>query len=381
MTEDQSGEPGGASLDGVTIADFSRVLAGPLATMILGDLGARVVKVERPGTGDETRSWGPPYSDTGESSYYLGVNRNKTSLVIDLKTSDGQRRARELAVTSDVVVENFRPGTMDRYGLGYDELSIENPRLVYARITGFGSGKGVDMPGYDYLVQAMSGLMSITGEPDGPPTKVGVAVVDVLTGLFTVSAILAALFERESSSHGQFIEVSLFESALAGLVNQASSYLTGGVVPQRLGMFHPSIAPYETFATSSDRIVITVGNDDQFGRLCSVLGLDEVANDERWMSNDARVRNRHELHAMLEAALRRASSEEWVDRLTEAGIPCGPINDIEAAFQLADELGLDPVAELARADGSNIRTVSNPIHFSRTPVSYRLAPPRLGEHA
>lgn len=366
-------------MDGLKVADFSRVLAGPLAAMLLGDLGADVIKVERPDSGDDTRSWGPPYSPDGEASYYLAVNRNKRSVVIDLKTERGRRQARDLALEADALIENFRPATMESFGLGYEELAASNPGLVYARITGFGSGPGADLPGYDYLVQAMSGLMSITGEADGSPTKVGVAVVDVLTGLFTSTGVIAALLERERSGQGQFLEISLLGSALAGLVNQASSFLTADVVPGRMGMFHPSIAPYEPFATATEPVVIAVGNDGQFAGLCAVLGLEELAHDERWRSNDARVLNRHELHEAIEGVLVDETSEIWTERLRAAGIPCGPINTIEEAFHLARDLELDPVAVLRRDDGSEVPTVANPISFSRTPVAYRRPPPRLGE--
>lgn len=366
-------------LDGLTVADFSRVLAGPLASMMLGDLGAEVIKVERPERGDDTRSWGPPYSPEGEASYYLSINRNKHSVVLDLKTEQGRKEARRLAVGADVLIENFRPGAMESFGLRYDDLALDNPGLVYARITGFGSGKGADLPGYDYLVQAMSGWMSITGEPDRPPVKVGVAVVDVLTGLYTTLGIVTALFEREQSGRGQFLEVSLLGSALAGLVNQASSFLTAGVVPERMGTFHPSISPYEPFETATDAFVVAVGNDNQFETLSSVLGLPGLAKDERFETNDARVRNRHDLHDLLQRELTGQSRDTWVRRLREAGIPCGPINDIEGAFNLARELGLDPVAVLSRADGTEVPTTANPMRFSRTPVTYRKAPPRLGE--
>lgn len=366
-------------LDGLTVADFSRVLAGPLASMMLGDLGAEVIKVERPERGDDTRSWGPPYSPEGEASYYLSINRNKHSVVLDLKTEQGRKEARRLAVGADVLIENFRPGAMESFGLRYDDLALDNPGLVYARITGFGSGKGADLPGYDYLVQAMSGWMSITGEPDRPPVKVGVAVVDVLTGLYTTLGIVTALFEREQSGRGQFLEVSLLGSALAGLVNQASSFLTAGVVPERMGTFHPSISPYEPFETATDAFVVAVGNDNQFETLSSVLGLPGLAKDERFETNDARVRNRHDLHDLLQRELMGQSRDTWVRRLREAGIPCGPINDIEGAFSLARELGLDPVAVLSRADGTEVPTTANPMRFSRTPVTYRKAPPRLGE--
>lgn len=366
-------------LDGLTVADFSRVLAGPLASMMLGDLGAEVIKVERPVSGDDTRSWGPPYSADGAASYYLSINRNKHSVVLDLKTEEGQKEAKRLAVGADVLIENFRPGKMESFGLGYDDLAADNPGLVYARITGFGSGKGADLPGYDYLVQAMSGWMNITGEPDRPPVKVGVAVVDVLTGLYTALGIVTALFEREGSGRGQFLEVSLFSSALAGLVNQASSFLTAGVVPERMGRFHPSISPYEPFETATDAIVVAVGNDSQFETLSRVLDLPELAGDQRFQTNDARVQNRQVLHDLLQQKLADRSRDAWVEQMREAGIPCGPINDIQEAFHLARDLGLDPVALLSRADGTAVPTTASPIRFSRTPVAYRKAPPRLGE--
>lgn len=366
-------------LDGLTVADFSRVLAGPLASMMLGDLGAKVIKVERPVSGDDTRSWGPPYSADGVASYYLSINRNKHSVVLDLKTEKGRKEAKRLAVGADVLIENFRPGKMESFGLGYDDLAMDNPGLVYARISGFGSGKGADLPGYDYLVQAMSGWMNITGEPDRPPVKVGVAVVDVLTGLYTALGIVTALFERERSGRGQFLEVSLFSSALASLVNQASSFLTAGVVPVRMGRFHPSISPYEPFETATDAIVVAVGNDSQFETLSRVVDLPELASDQRFETNDARVQNRHVLHDLLQRKLADRSRDAWVEQMREAGIPCGPINDIQDAFHLARDLGLDPVALLSRADGTAVPTTASPIRFSRTPVAYRKAPPRLGE--
>lgn len=366
-------------LEGLRVADFSRVLAGPLASMMLGDLGAEVVKVERPENGDDTRSWGPPYSPEGEASYYLSINRNKHSVVLDLKTEHGVKEAKRLVEDADALIENFRPGTMESFGLGYDDLALDNPGLVYARITGFGSGGGADLPGYDYLVQAMSGWMSITGEPDSPPVKVGVAVVDVLTGLFTALGVVTALFERERSGRGQFLEVSLLGSALAGLVNQASSFLTAGVVPRRMGRFHPSISPYEPFDTASDALVVAVGNDSQFETVSRVLGLPELVEDGRFGTNDARVRNRQALHELLQRRLAEQPRDEWMVRLRAAGIPCGPINDIEEAFRLADDLGLDPVALLERADGTEVPTTANPMRFSRTPVTYRKAPPQLGE--
>lgn len=376
MSDETSAPP----LDGLVVADFSRVLAGPLASMMLGDLGAEVVKVEQPGTGDDTRSWGPPYGPDGESAYFLSVNRNKSSVEIDLSTEAGRARARRLALGADVLIENFRAGTAERFGLGYEDLVADNPRLIYARVSGFGSGPGADLPGYDFLVQAMSGLMSITGDPGGPPTKTGVAVVDVLTGLNLTIGVLAALAERSRSGRGQHLEVSLMGSALAGLVNQASSYLTAGVVPERMGNLHPSIAPYEPFATASEPVVIAVGNDGQFRQLARTLGRPDLADDPRWQSNPDRVRHREALHEEIERTLRNEPRDAWIERLRADGIACGPINTIADAFAAAEALGLEPRVEQRRPDGTRVTTTSNPLRLSRTPVVYRHAPPHLGGH-
>ena len=365
-------------LKGIVIADFSRVLAGPLTTMMLGDLGADVIKIERPEQGDETRSWGPPYAADGESAYYLSVNRNKRSIALDLSNEDQRGQAREIAESADVLIENFRAGTMQRFGLDYDALQAENPGLIYCCISGFGNTLGRDLPGYDFLAQALSGLMSITGEPDGPPLKTGVAVVDVLTGLHATIGILAALNERQRSQRGQMIDVNLFSSALASLANQASSYLTTDTVPTRIGNQHPSIAPYETFSTASTPIVIAVGNDGQFRKLCSALDAEAMANDALWLSNADRVKNRKALIIALEMILKSQPHDHWLRLLKNSDVPCAPINTIVEAFELANNLNLDAIQELAHANGATVATVSNPIGFSRTPVSYRLAPPRLG---
>jgi crotonobetainyl-CoA:carnitine CoA-transferase CaiB-like acyl-CoA transferase len=361
-------------LVGLVVADFSRVLAGPFATMLLGDLGADVVKVEHPAGGDETRAWGPPY--LGEhSTYYLAVNRNKRSVALDLKTDPGREAARALALRADVLVENFKAGTLERLGLGYEELSRDNPGLVWCSISGFGRGAGAELPGYDFLVQAMSGLMSITGPAGGPPTKVGVALVDVLTGLYAAGGVLAALHERDRSGRGQRVEVSLLGSALASLVNQASSYLCTGRPPRAMGNRHPSITPYETLATADRPLVVAVGNDGQFARLCRVLGVPEAAADPRFATNTDRVANRDALAALLEEALAARGAADWVATLGPAGVPCGLVNDVGEAFALAERLGLDPVA-----DAGGVPQVADPIGLSATPASYRLAPPTLGEH-
>jgi crotonobetainyl-CoA:carnitine CoA-transferase CaiB-like acyl-CoA transferase len=365
-------------LDGVLVADFSRVLAGPLATMLLADLGAEVVKVERPDGGDDTRAWGPPFTDDGESSYFLSVNRNKRSVTLDLRDPKDLARARALGAEADVLVENFRAGVMDGFGLGFEDLRRSNPGLVYCRVSGF--GRDADLPGYDFLAQALSGLMSITGQPDGPPTKTGVAIVDVLTGLFATVGILGALAARDRDGGGQLVEANLLSSAMAGQVNQASAFLTTGTVPQAMGNRHPSIAPYETLDTADGALAVAVGNDRQFGVLCAALGIPEAADDPRWATNAARVENRESLVTTLEAALADRPAQTWVGVLREHGVPCGSIQDIAEAFRFAADVGLDPTRELERTDGSTVTQVANPLRLSATPVRYRNAPPRLGEH-
>jgi crotonobetainyl-CoA:carnitine CoA-transferase CaiB-like acyl-CoA transferase len=365
-------------LDGLLVADFSRVLAGPYATQQLGDLGADVVKVERPGTGDDTRAWGPPFAD-GRSTYYLSVNRNKRSVVLDLHDEDDRRDAVELACRADVVVENFRPGGARAFGLDHARLVERNPRLVSCSISAFGSVAGQDLPGYDFLVQAMGGLMSITGPADGEPTKVGVALVDVITGMNAAIGILAALRERDHTGRGQLVEVDLLSSILSATVNQASGYLNAGVVPSRMGNRHPSITPYESFHAADAPLAVAVGNDGQFTRLCGALGREELARDERFTSNQARVANREVLVELLEVAFAERSRDDWIRLLRDAAVPCGPVNDLAQAIALAEEVGADPVVELPRADGSTVRSLSGPIGFSDTPATYRRPPPDLDE--
>lgn len=368
----------GGPLDGVVVADFSRVLAGPLAAMMLGDLGAEVIKIERPGTGDDTRSWGPPFAEDGSATYYLSVNRNKRSVALDLADEHQRSQARALAVSADVVVENFRAGTMERFGLDYESLRDDNPGLVYCRVSAFGPAGGQDLTGYDFIVQAASGFMSITGEASGPPTKTGVAIVDVFTGLYATIGILAALAERHTSGEGQFIEVNLLSSALGALINQASAFVNAGVVPGRMGNLHPSITPYQPFATATAPIAVAATNERQFANLCEALEAPHLAVDERFSSNSSRVEHREALAARLEHILRRRPCEHWVERLTALGIPCSPVNSMDAAFALAQELGLDPVRRLPAGDGGRVPTVANPITMSRTPASHRLPPPVLG---
>jgi crotonobetainyl-CoA:carnitine CoA-transferase CaiB-like acyl-CoA transferase len=360
------------ALDGIRVADFSRVLAGPLATMILGDLGADVVKIERPGGGDDTRGWGPPWSPDGDASYYLGVNRNKRSVALDLKDPEDLAVARSIALRSHVVIENFRPGVMARAGLDHETLSAVKADLVSCRIAGIGRG---DIAGYDFLAQAMGGLMSITGDADGEPRKIGVALVDVMTGLHAAIGILAALRHRDRTGEGQLVEVDLLSTTLFALANQASNWLTAGVVAGRMGNRHPSIAPYETLRAADGPFVVAVGNDEQFATFCEVVGVPELAADERFTTNAARVLNRDPLVEALERSLAGAPAAEWIDRLGERGIPCGMVNQVDQAFALAEAVGLDAVAS-----PSGVDTVANPLQLSRTPATYRMPPPRLGEH-
>ncbi|MGA5218423.1 CaiB/BaiF CoA transferase family protein [Streptomyces cinereoruber] len=368
--------PAPGALSGIVVADFGRVLAGPYMTMLLADLGADVIKIERPGSGDDTRAWGPPFAG-GEATYFLGVNRNKRSVSLDLTDPGDLAAARAIVDRADVLVENFRPGTMERLGLGYEAVRATNPGLVYCSVTGFGTAEGARLPGYDLLVQAMGGLMSVTGEPDGPGTKTGVALVDVVTGLHAGMGVLAALRHRERTGEGQRVEVSLLGSLLSALTNQAAAHLGAGVVPRAMGNRHPSITPYEVFEAQDRPLVLAVGNDRQFRALCERIGLPELAGDARFATNAARVAHREELAAALAGPLGTRTADDWFEELTAVGVPCGPINDLADAFGLADRLGLAPrVPESAAGPGQ----VANPIRLGATPPSYRSAPPRLGEH-
>lgn len=366
------------ALDGLLVADFSRVLAGPYATMLLADLGATVVKVERPGSGDDTRGWGPPFAADGQATYFQAVNRNKRSIALDLTDPADAEVATRLADTADVLVENYRPGSLKRFGLDAESVCARNPRAVYCTITGFGSGEGAALPGYDLLVQAMGGLMSITGTDQ--PTKAGVALVDVLTGLHATVGILAALQHRERTGEGQQLEISLLGSLQSSLVNQISSVLGAGTVPTYLGNAHPSIAPYEVFRAADRPMILAVGNDGQFARLVEVLDRPELASDSRYATNTARVENRTTLVATIEEVLSTRGADEWQGLITAAGVPCGPINDIAQGIALADSLGLNPVIDIAdprRCEPH--RQIANPVDYSATPVAYRSAPPDLDE--
>jgi len=365
-------------LDGLLVADFSRVLAGPYATMLLADMGADVVKVEGPPGGDETRDWTPPDRD-GVSTYYLGVNRGKRSIVLDLREDEDLSLARELARRADVLIENLRPNGMAKFGLDFASVHGDNPGIVYASISGFGAGGGAHVPGYDLLVQGMSGLMSLTGSADGPGYRAGISVFDVMAGNHAVIGILAALRHREATGEGQYVEVNLLSSALTGLVNHSSAWAAGGVVPYRMGNAHPSVFPYEPFATADDDLIVIAANDRQFQRLCSALGIPEVAEDERFLHNGDRTKNRDELRPLLEERLVTRPAQEWFDLLIEAGVACGPINTIDAGFAAAERFGLEPVVEVGEGERA-LPTTRHPIRFSGTPVSYALPPPELDEH-
>ncbi len=365
-------------LSGLLVADFSRILAGPYATMLLADLGAEVVKVESP-TGDDTRTWSPPVRD-GVSTYYLGVNRNKRSVALDLKDAGDADAARELARRADILVENFKPGGLARFGLDYDSVSTANPGVVYASISGFGSGPGGrDLPGYDLMVQAISGLMSLTGDPGGPPYRAGISVFDVMAGLHATIGVLAALQARTATGRGQHVEVNLLSSALSGLVNQSSAYVAGGVVPTRMGNSHPSLFPYEPLPCADGDLIITAGNNGQFRRLVEVLGAPELAEDPRFRGNEDRTAHRDELRPLLVERLATRTTMEWFRVITAAGVPCGPINTVDGGVRFAEEVGLDPVVQVGTADDA-VPSVRNPIRFSATPADYRLPPPGLDEH-
>jgi len=367
-------------LEGILVADFSRILAGPLATVTLADLGARVIKVERPGTGDDTRGWGPPYSATG-ATYFEGINRNKESICLDLSDDADRAAARELALRADVLVENFKPGGMDRLGLGYHALSLENPGLVYASITGFGTIGGADLLGYDFLVQALGGLMSITGDADGEPMKVGVALVDVLTAKDTAIGILAALTARARTGRGARLELNLLSSLQGALANQGQAYLGAGVVPKRMGNAHPSIVPYQLLACADGPLAVACGNDPQFARLAEALGVPGLASDERFATNSARVRNRVELIAILHGRLAGDTALSWELRLTAAGVPAGRVATIDEGIELAETLGLAPTIDVQDASGTTVgRQIRHPATWTPPLAPRTGAPPALGEH-
>jgi crotonobetainyl-CoA:carnitine CoA-transferase CaiB-like acyl-CoA transferase len=365
-------------LAGLLVADFSRVLAGPYCTMLLADLGADVIKVESPG-GDDTRSWMPPSAEDGVSTYYLAINRNKRSVALDLTSQAGRGLALELARRADVLVQNFKPGGLAKYGLDYESVSAVNPAVIYASISGFGTAGGRDLPGYDLIVQAMSGLMSLTGDADGPPYRAGISVFDVIAGLHTTIAVLAALNHRNATGEGQHLDASLLASAMSGMVNQTSAYAAAGAVPFRMGNAHPSLFPYEPLPTADDPLIVAAGNDGQFRRLCRAIGAPELADDPRFEHNSGRTANRELLRPLLAEKLAAKTAGEWFDQLNAAGVPCGPINTVDKGVAFAEKLGLDPIVTAGSGDRTRL-AIRHPVAFSKTPASYPLAPPALDEH-
>ncbi|MDQ3751684.1 MAG: CoA transferase [Actinomycetota bacterium] len=365
------------ALEGVKVLDFSRVLAGPLATMTLGDLGADVIKVERPGSGDDTRTWGPPFKGD-DAAYFLSLNRNKRSVVLDLSTGEGRDAAVRLAGGCDVVIENFRPGLMESWGLGFDALSDAHPRLVYCSVTAFGSKPASSQPGYDIIMQGVTGLMSITGHDPDAPTKTGVAILDVIAGLQATIGVLAALSARERTGRGQKVEVSLFEAGVAALVNQAANHLIGGVIPGPMGNAHPNIVPYQTFEAADRPFILAAGNDRLFGWTCEAIGRPELASDPRWATNGDRVRNRAELTALLAETFLTRDADAWLTMLSARKVPCAPIRGLDDVFNSPEGIAaVETVADPARGD---LHLVANPVRLSDTPASIRRPPPALGEH-
>ncbi|HET7578316.1 MAG TPA: CaiB/BaiF CoA-transferase family protein [Bacillales bacterium] len=368
------------ALEGVKILDLSRVLAGPYCTMILGDMGADVIKVEAPGGSDDTRGWGPPYRE-GESAYYFCANRNKRAITVNLKSEKGREVILALAKESDVVIHNFKNGKMKEWGLGYEDLKVINPGIIFCAITGFGAtGPYQNLAGYDYIIQAMSGLMSITGSEESGPTKVGVAITDVLTGLYATVGILGALNERNRSGVGQSLDLALFDTQISALVNVASNYLISGKIPGLLGNQHPNIVPYQTFETQDGEMVVAVGNDGQFKRYCIVIGMEKLAEDERFKTNPKRLEHRETLIPMLEEAMKTKTSKEWLSLFNEKGIPCGPINNMAQLFNEEQVKAREMLVEVDHTTAGKIPLVGSPLKFSRTPVEIDRHPPLAGEH-
>jgi len=378
------------ALAGIRILDLSRILAGPSAAQLLGDLGADVVKVEKPDEGDDTRKWGPPYvcgvsgAETDESAYYLSANRNKRSIALDISTESGQELVHRLIAQADVLIENYKVGGLAKYGLAYEQIRARYPRLVYCSVTGFGqTGPYASRPGYDFLIQGMGGIMSLTGMPDGEPMKVGVGIADVMTGMYATVGILAALQHRERTGEGQHIDISLLDTQISWLVNAGTNYLTDRQLPDRLGNGHPNIVPYQVFSTADAPMILAVGNDSQFKRFCQVADIAHLASDERYASNPMRIRNRAALCELVENVLRKRTRASWLQELDAVGVPCGPVNNLEDVF--ADPHVKAREAELRMpcewAQGGEIRLLANPLRMSATPPSYRRPPPRLNEHA
>ena len=380
-----------AALEGIRVLDLSRVLAGPWCSQNLADLGADVIKVERPGAGDDTRGWGPPFlkardgTDTEDSAYYLAANRGKRSIAVDLATEAGRQIVLGLAAVSDVVLENYKVGALRKYGLDFDSLAKINPSLVYCSVTGFGqTGPWSHRAGYDFIIQGIGGMMSITGEaddrPGGGPQKVGVAVADLMTGMYATQAVLAALFHRERTGEGQHIDMALLDVQVAMTANMASNYLHSGRAPRRWGNAHPNLVPYQTFRTADGWIIVAAGNDGQWRRFCELGGRADLCDDVRFRRVQDRIRNREALAPLLEEMVARRGSKEWIDGMEAAGVPCGPINDLKQVFENPQVQARGMRIDIDRADAGPVKLVANPIKASRTPPAYRLPPPRLGEH-
>jgi crotonobetainyl-CoA:carnitine CoA-transferase CaiB-like acyl-CoA transferase len=376
-------------LHGLRVFDLTRILAGPTCTQLLGDLGAEVIKIERPGQGDDTRKWGPPFAkdadgeDTAESAYYLSSNRNKRSVTIDIAQPEGQALAKRLIARSDILVENFKAGGLASYGLAYDDLKEAEPRLVYCSITGFGqTGPYAPRAGYDYLAQGMGGMMSLTGETEGEPMKVGVGIADVVCGLYAATAILAALHSRDETGRGQHIDLALLDTQVAWLVNEGLNYLTSGQVPARLGNEHPNIVPYKTLPCSDGYFILAVGNDRQFQRFCDLAGAPELPRDARFATNSDRVRNRAALYALLPEITRRKTAREWLDGLAALGVPAGPVNTLDQVFSdpQVQHRGMKLTMPYPGSERGTVDLIGNPIKLSETPVDYREPPPRMGQH-
>jgi crotonobetainyl-CoA:carnitine CoA-transferase CaiB-like acyl-CoA transferase len=377
-----------AALAGIRVLDMSRILAGPWAGQLLGDYGADVVKIERPDSGDDTRQWGPPWLDGvegGESAYFLSTNRNKRSLTVDFTSEQGCELLKALASKADILIENYKVGTLARYGLGPEQLLADNPRLIYCSISSFGqSGSRSAEPGYDAMIQSSAGLMSITGPPPeqpGGPQKVGVAVSDIMAGMYACTAVLAALNSRTHSGRGQHIDVPLYDSQVAWLANQSMNYLVGGSVPQRMGTAHPNLVPYQVFATADGELMLAVGNDQQFARCCKTMNLEELASDARFQTGKARIANRDELIALLQRQLLKRPTADWLLALGEAGVPAGPVNDIGEVLSNEHAQERRLVRKVRNSHGSTVPLVANPVAFEQTPVENYRAPPILGEHA
>jgi len=376
------------ALAGIRVLDLSRILAGPTCTQLLGDLGADVVKIERPRAGDDTRKWGPPYvqgpdGPTAESAYYLGANRNKRSVAIDIASRQGQALVRRLLAHCDILVENFKVGDLTRYGLGWEQLREEFPRLIYCSITGFGqTGPYAPRAGYDYLAQGLGGIMSITGEPDGLPMKVGVGIADIMCGMYATVAILAALRHRDATGEGQRIDAALLDTQIAWLVNEGTNYLLSGKVPRRLGTEHPNIVPYKTFESADGFVILAVGNDSQFQKWCSFAGAADLASDPRFTTNSLRIQHRTELYALMPAVMRRKTTKEWVEGLAAVGVPCGPVNSLDQVFAdpQVQTRGMRLDMPHASAAAGSVPLIANPLKMSATPPSYRHSPPTLGQH-